>query len=364
MLKRLDWNVLNEYLDNDLLIVQEHPEKDLWILNYSKTCQYERAWDEITLACRGLVVDKNGTIVARPFSKFFNMEEYEAYEDLPNVPYSESWEAFEKMDGSLGILFFYDGSWIFASRGSFTSEQAIKGSALYNEYLLDNLILETDKTYLFEIIYPSNRIVVNYSDEEKLVLLGALVTETGTEVSYDELEGKYHKVLPLVPRYTGIKDFDLMKGFNLENKEGYVIRFSSGFRMKIKFEEYCRLHTIVTNVSNKTVWEHLKNATSFEDLLERVPDEFYAWVSKTKKELEDAYKDIELKCYKKVIEILRESPAMTDPISRKKFFALKAKDHKYSGILFSIYDGKDYSETIWKLVRPEYSKPFKDVIEE
>ena len=50
MLKRLDWNIINEYLEKDLLIKQKHPTKDLWILNYSKTTQYSRAWDEVTLA--------------------------------------------------------------------------------------------------------------------------------------------------------------------------------------------------------------------------------------------------------------------------------------------------------------------------
>ena len=152
MLKNLDWNVINEYLEKELLIMQKHPDKDLYILNYSKTCQYERAWDEITLACRGLVVNGAGTIVARPFSKFFNWEEYEAYEDLPNVPYDEEWEAYEKMDGSLGLLFFYDGEWIFASRGSFISEQALKGKELLDKY--NNLDkLNKGYTYIFEIIY-------------------------------------------------------------------------------------------------------------------------------------------------------------------------------------------------------------------
>ena len=79
MLKRLDWNVINEYLEKDLLISQKHPTKDLWILNYSKTTQYGRLWDEITLSCRGLVVNGAGRIVARPFRKFFNKEEHEAF---------------------------------------------------------------------------------------------------------------------------------------------------------------------------------------------------------------------------------------------------------------------------------------------
>lgn len=170
MLKRIDWNVINDYLERNLLISQKHPTKDLWILNYSKTTQYGRLWDEITLACRGLVVNGAGTIVARPFTKFFNKEEHEAFvnveglfDDNGDIAYLDSnvvgtiptdlaFEVFEKMDGSLGLLFYYDGEWIFASRGSFTSEQAVEGRKILEKYQnLDKL--NKGYTYLFEIIY-------------------------------------------------------------------------------------------------------------------------------------------------------------------------------------------------------------------
>lgn len=386
MLKRLDWNIINEYLEKDLLISQKHPSMDLWILNYSKTTQYERLWDEVTLSCRGLVVNGAGTIVARPFRKFFNKEEYEAFvnsegllDENGNIAYLDpkvvgtiptdlSFEVFEKMDGSLGILFFYDKTWVFASRGSFTSEQAIKGSEMLEEYFKYNLNLEIDKTYLFEIIYPENRIVINYGNAEKLVLLGAINTATGEEVSYDELESRYYKLSLLVPKYNGIKDFNLLKGMEEDNKEGFVVRFSNGFRMKVKFEEYCRLHSIVTNVSNKIIWKHLMNNESFEDLLDRVPDEFYDWVLRTKKELEDAYKDIELECLRehlRITSLVDVHMTLMDVTAYEKdyFFTLK-NDFKHKGIVLAMSKGRDYSEAIWKLVRPVYSKPFKEVVEE
>ena len=116
--------------------MQKHPTKDLWILNYSKTCTYAGEWDEVTLAARGLVVDKDANIVARPFIKFFNKEELEQREVLINnplidkIPTDLPFETFDKMDGSLGILFWYDGEWIFASRGSFTSAQAFEGKEI------------------------------------------------------------------------------------------------------------------------------------------------------------------------------------------------------------------------------------------
>jgi len=136
--------ILNKYYEEGWLIKQTHPTLPLTIWNYSISTQYEGHWDDVTLMCRGLVTDDEGNIVARPFKKFFNMEEN------MHVPTKE-FDVYEKMDGSLGILFFYVNQWVFASRGSFISDQAIKGKELLRKYNLDEL--DVENTYLFEIIY-------------------------------------------------------------------------------------------------------------------------------------------------------------------------------------------------------------------
>ena len=97
---RYDLNILNDYIDKKLITKQDHPTLPLSIYNYTRSCQYESKWDEITLNCRGLVLDRDGNVVAKPFDKFFN---YEELKEIPNEPF----EVFEKMDGSLGILFNY-----------------------------------------------------------------------------------------------------------------------------------------------------------------------------------------------------------------------------------------------------------------
>jgi RNA ligase len=168
-------DILEKYYNDGLLHKQTHPTKDLTIWNYSPKVQYERLWDDITLQCRGLVTNSKGDIVARPFKKFFNYEEHKP-EDIPN----ETYVVYEKMDGSLGILFNYEGEWILATRGSFTSPQAIKGKEILDRH--DISAWRKDNTYLFEIIYPENRIVVDYKGEEKLVVIGAFHTESGMEI--------------------------------------------------------------------------------------------------------------------------------------------------------------------------------------
>jgi RNA ligase len=263
-------DILEKYYNLGLLYKQTHPTLDLTIWNYSPKVQYEGLWDDITMQCRGLVTNSKGEVVAKPFKKFFNIEEEK------HTP-TEEFEVFEKMDGSLGIVFKYNGEVIYATRGSFTSDQSKWMTKYGNEYNFKDILVE-GFTYLFEIIYPENRIVVDYNGEEKLVLLGIINTETGEEVPHNDLfEG-----FDVVKKYNGIKDYTTLKFLIDNNAEGFVVRFSNGDRMKIKGDEYVRLHRILTNISNRDIWEYLKDGKPLDEILDKVPDEFHDWVKQTK----------------------------------------------------------------------------------
>ena len=345
----MNFTILNQYIEKGLVVKQDHPTLPLSIYNYSRTCQYDRLWDEVTLDCRGLVLDNEGNIIAKPFPKFFNMEELSDSE-IPN----ESFEVFEKMDGSLGICFYYEGEWHIATRGSFSSEQAIKGRELLNKYNYKNGLIP-GYTYLFEIIYPENRIVVNYGDYEGLVGLGAFDNETGKEVSIDEM---INEGFDVVKKYDGINDFTKLKSIISNDAEGYVIRFKSGMRMKIKGDEYVRLHRILTNFSTTDIWELLKNKGNLNEFLERVPDEFDTWVKETVKDLVVRYENIE-KEYKWIFEHIQ----LVENSNERKVFAEHALRYKHSSILFSMLNGKNYSDIIWKIIKPKWSKPFRKDID-
>jgi RNA ligase len=347
--------VLEKYHNDGLLQKQTHPTLDLTIWNYSPSVQYERLWDDITMQCRGLVTNSQGKIVARPFKKFFNYEEHKP-EEIPN----EYFDVYEKLDGSLGILFNYNSEWVMATRGSFISEQSIKGRQLLEKYNYDRL--HTDYTYLFEIIYPENRIVCVY-DFEDLVLLGMVHTESGNEVNIHNTNNEDIRLnnminnvgFKVVTLYkTWGEGFDILKEEISNDKEGYVIRFKNGFRMKIKGDEYVRLHRILTNISNRDIWEYLKDGKPMDEILDKVPDEFYDWVKETKENLIVQYNTIENE-YKWIFKIINRSPG----IEERRVFAEYAKRYKHPNLLFNMLDGRDYSEQIWKLLYPPYSKPFK-----
>jgi len=332
----MNLETLNKYYEDGWLIKQTHPTLPLTIWNYSQSTQYEGKWDEITLHCRGLVTDEDGNIVARPFQKFFNIEE------LKHTP-TKDFEVYEKMDGSLGIFFYYMGEPVFASRGSFTSDQAIKGVELLNKYNWKDGTYE-GYTYLFEIIYSENRIVVNYGDTEELIVLGVINTITGEECNFVEMESEGFVI---VKKYYTIKNYEHLKTLNWENKEGFVVKFTNGDRCKIKFEDYLRLHKIMTEISTKTVWECLSKGDDIYEMLKDVPDEFFKGIDVYIKELKSEYR------------LMEEKTTSTFNLHKglnRKEFAEEVKWNKYSPVLFRMMDGKDYSDIIWKFIKPEYKK--------
>lgn len=353
VLEKIDWKVLNDYVDNNLIIANKHPEYDIWILNYSPKVQSKRFWDDYTLSCRGLIIDTEGNILARPFQKFKNYEEYQPSE----IDWSQDFDVFEKMDGSLIVLFYYEPrmTWIVASRGSFISEQCIEAQKMFN--ISDYDKLRTDCTYLFEVIYPENRIVVDYGDRREVVLLTRIETKSGVELYYEDLKSTYSKYFTVVKRFE-LKSFSEIKQMmekGEDNKEGFVIRFFSGFRIKMKYAEYVRLHGILTNVSNLTVWEHLMNNYDFDALLDRVPDEMFTWLYKIVNEIKFNFNEIERQALKEFVRIYH-----VNGITGRKEFAAEAQKSEYRSILFKLYDKKQYDEIIWKLVRPAFSKPFSN----
>jgi T4 RnlA family RNA ligase len=345
--------VLEEYIEKGLVIKQNHPTLPLSIYNYSRTCQYDGVWDDITLNCRGLVLDNEGNVIAKPFPKFFNYEEHKP-EDIPN----ENFEVFEKMDGSLGIFFHYGGEWHMATRGSFTSEQAIKGMEIAKKYNYDRFCVP-GFTYLFEIIYPENRIVVDYGKEERLVLLG-IMNPNGEEIPYEEIVDDGWDI---VMKYkTWGEDWKTLKKEISKDNEGYVIRFSGGMRMKIKGDEYVRLHRILTNFSTKDIWELLKNGEDLGPFLERVPDEFDDWVKRTAMNLRYSFHSIDERAgkYHDGFRYGKYNDKEVEPTKKEFAEYVKQFPKELSAVMFKMWDKQPYDHIIWSMIKPKYEKPFRN----
>jgi len=122
-MKQEDYQELVKRVEAGLITMHKHPFLDLEICNYTAKTQYNKMWDNYTLMCRGLILDSQHNIIAKPFPKFFNLNETPetSRSNLPNeIP-----KISEKLDGVLGILYPEKNKVAISSRGSFTSDQAI-----------------------------------------------------------------------------------------------------------------------------------------------------------------------------------------------------------------------------------------------
>ena len=92
-----DWYAKEEYLNS-------HRQGGLTLYKYSTKTVFEGNWNYHTSTARGLILDDNGKVIARPFSKFFNLNERP--ETRLEVLPQETPELADKLDGSLIVCFF------------------------------------------------------------------------------------------------------------------------------------------------------------------------------------------------------------------------------------------------------------------
>lgn len=334
---------LNEEIANGYVRAQRSPDGTLIIYNYSEKAQFERRWSDVTLNCRGLITDICNNIVARPFKKFFNFGE-RPLEFSTHDPV----EVTDKKDGSLGILYRHPntGDYAIATRGSFISDQAIHGTEIWRERYSHIAQPLKGYTFLFEIVYPKNRIVLDYGDLDDLILLGAVQNDRGFYFGPTEAAGMLNWPGPVteVFEYTTLNDcFKVHR----PNAEGLVIR--SGNRMvKLKQADYVALHKLVTGLNERAVWERLKAGETCASICESLPDEFHGFVKDVSSDLESRFDAIYQSSWEDYVKIKNQLPV---DATRKQFAMLAVKTSQ-PGIMFNHLDGKPVGDIIWDQIKP------------
>lgn len=324
---------------------KKHPEYPIYLYDYSCNAQFEKHWNDVTLNCRGLILDENYNVIAKPFPKFFNYEELsELNIKIPDEP----WEIYSKEDGSLGILYQYDKKTFIATRCSFISNQA-KWATNYLNKNYPGIPFNKTRTYLFEIIYPENRIVVDYKNKEKLLLLAILDNNKNKEYPTEGLGFE----TPM--KYIGVKKFETVRDtIKRKNAEGFVIKFKSGLRVKMKYKEYVELHKIFSGINERIVIEHYINKT-LDKVYSVIPDEMYNWVKKVVQDYEEKVKNILDKS-----EILFKSLHLHNDDSRKdKALRINTlQESIFRSILFLKLSNGDVMPIIHKYLEIKNPKSF------
>lgn len=332
---------------------EHHPEyNNLIKYNYTQLCQDEKGWNDTVNKCRGLIVDLvTNEIIAKPFIKFFNFEEYNNSSDMfdcSNIPFnSNNIKIYEKLDGSLGILYWINGIPYITTKGSFISNQGKHATKILHTKYKDVIQkLNPDITYLFEIIYPEDLHCITYKGVDDIFLIGMINTDTGENIPIENCDLEFSQ--PQI--YKSIDWQNIRNIISPEDKEGFVVLFDNHFRLKLKYDEYLKLQSINSGLSRRKIIEYYIEGREQEikDLLKPLDEEHKLYYYKT------IFKDLE-ELYAKIIDqAIKDLDGLV--FENKKEASKYILTCEYPHVMFAIYNGKNPSKVIWKLIKNIYKE--------
>lgn len=202
--------------------------------------------NEFARECRGLKFDHEGKLIARPFHKFFNLNETEETK-FENQDWNLPVVITNKWDGSMIHPALVKGELVFMTRKGVTDValQAMREC----EYDADEMVrlIKEGYTPIYEFVSPNNKIVLHY-DEAKLVPINLRKRTTG---KYDHTFCR--NAMRLTQNETYARDLFAAVKKNT-GIEGLVIQFHtpefSRF-IKLKADEYCDLHRVLDETAHE-----------------------------------------------------------------------------------------------------------------
>ena len=303
--------------------------------------------------CRGLLFYPNGTIMARRYHKFFNVNERDETQahllDL-NRPHV----ILEKLDGSM-ITPVWDGAVRWGTKMGITDvakpvEQFVAKHPKYVKLAED--CYERSLTPIFEWCSRQQRIVIDYP-EDRLVLTAIRRNVRGEYITYDELKswGRSYDV-EVVRAFEGnLENMErlLTDTRDVEGMEGWIIRFDDGEMHKIKGEWYCRIHktkdnlTLEKNVVELLINEKIDDAKAFmlEDDRKRVEafeEKFWTGLA------------AQVAGYERYFNTVVASGLDRKRYAQEWMPSIKKNDPIAPNIVFGKFDGKDVRNMLVEII--------------
>lgn len=235
------------------------------LMKYTKSI-WAVSWNSLSLHARGKVLDiHDHHVVAYPFDKFFNLDENPwTSQDYVRrlIAHSQEINVTEKKDGTAIIVTNTGSELLIHTSGDWDNAFTRTAHALFQaQYPLFYHQAPTGYTFIFELIVPDNKIVVDYGQEKALYLLAMRNLSTQAMESHEKLEEiaqKFALPLPTVYRFSSLDEFLTMRTKrNNQVAEGWVfrLRFHQGeFLFKLKYEQYFELHHFYEDTSLKRVY--------------------------------------------------------------------------------------------------------------
>lgn len=362
-IKHID-DVRSAIADCDEIIIAERDHFD--VVNYivATDTTFPDITDEksaLRRECRGLIFDKQGNLISRPFQKFFNVNEREETQ-VQHIDFSKPHRILSKLDGSMIRPIRINGDWRLGTKMGIT-DVAMQAEAYiadkphfakffdFCEHLGENGV-----TPIFEWLSRQQRIVIDYPVDE-LVLLAVRDNLTGEYYVYEMLEKISREFnMGIVRQFPGSMQSmqDLIDHTRAaEGIEGYVVRFDDGMMVKIKGDWYVQIHKAKEQIGREKnliamlLDNNIDDVKPFllQDDLDRLEDFEYAFWKGIHATVEELKKDFS--------EYHRQS---------RRDFAIQIQECLSFWtwpILFKMYDGHDCLEVVLDVIRKNLSNQKK-----
>lgn len=294
--------------------------------------------------CRGIVFDTaTGKVIAKRLHKFFNVNEKDETQQA-NLDWNEPHVILEKLDGSMitplplatGIRW---GTKMGVTDVALPVEVFVSDNPQYVEAAQYAIVNHC--TLIFEWCSRQQRIVVDYPTEA-LVLIAVRNNFTGEYMPYEEMHTVFGNTwgIPIVKAYAGTANSMealIAETRDLIGAEGYVVRFESGHMVKVKAEDYVRLHRAKDMISfEKSVIDLIVNEKA-DDVKAFLQAEDLARFNKFEKEFWDGVTATATK----LVELFNNTGQHF--VRDRRTFAVEfvqKLDKKYHKFMYSMYEGK------------------------
>jgi len=328
---QIDLDVMRHFVGKKAIRVGRHPEDELTIYNYNSAYMEEHGYAVHPLVgiSRGLILDNEGYIKARPFSQLTELDEDDELSEGKR-------SYFEKIDGTMLVQYTDSkGELHAATRTSFSARHAVAGTELLREY--QGYPFDPNLTYIWEMVHPDLRdnLIVEYGDRKDITLLGSIATATGIEVP---LPRQADVPFPVVKEYAEplFESVRSIRALDWQNREGVVVRMDSGpqagERFKVKFPTFEFLTMEKRGEVEYWLYDRLLEGKSFSKSIGRAPESVRPMIIRHVRELEGKIDDASANVY----AALRGETVDLDNKEQQIFFSAKRLIQRMAAELLGI----------------------------
>lgn len=253
-----------------------------------------------------------------------------------------------KIDGSLLILSNYKGEEIIRTRGTVSARSLDSGfeiDILKKKY--PNVFEEEETSqhsYLFEWT-GSNKIVLDYTKEPEIVLIGAVDHENYSLVDQKTLDAFAYLIGVKRPEYHSFKDIPalLEEVKKWEGREGICLYTPDDQIFKVKAAKYLLLHSLKSEIGSfkkmVEMWFTI-GKPDFNGFYNYIKDNFdFEFAESARKDME------KIKNVQSALQWLKEEIAPLKTLPRKEAASIILANYtELSGPAFSFLDGKEISD--------------------